>query len=39
MDKKSLRVDLEVLNNVPDKILETAQYMKENMKEVYEREK
>ena len=33
MDKKKLRITLEVLNNVSTKYTETAQYIEENMKE------
>lgn len=39
MDKKKVRVTLEVLDNASTKYTETAQYIEQNMKEVCEREK
>ena len=39
MGKKKLRVTLEVLDNASTKYPETVQYVKQDMKEVCEREK
>ena len=39
MDKKKVRVTLEVPDNASPKYTETAQYIEQNMKEVCEREK
>lgn len=39
MDRKRFKITLEVMDNVPVKYQETAQYIKENLKTVYEREK
>ena len=39
MGKKKLRVTLEVLDNASTKYSEKAQYIKQDMKEVCEREK
>ena len=39
MDQEKLRVTSEVLDDLSTKYPETAQYTKENMKEVCEREK
>ena len=39
MDKKKLKVVLEVLNNISIKYLDTAQYIEENMRKTCKKEK